>query len=100
MVTWLQRVKVLFTFLPFLSCDDNRYASQDSEDAYRQLQRETLAEDEYADDYRRYRLQGSHDGGWRAADEIDGDGHEEKRQYRWQVSQWAFVKIMDVFWYL
>ena len=77
----------LNSLLPFLSCDDNRYASQDSEDAYRQLQRETLAEDAYADDYRRYRLQGSHDGGWRAADEIDGDGHEEERQYRWQQSQ-------------
>ena len=78
---------LLFTLLPFLSCDDNRYASQDSEDAYRQLQRETLAEDADADDYRRYRLQGSHDGGWSTADEIDGDGHEEKRQYRWQQSQ-------------
>ena len=45
-----------FTFLPsnillpFLPGYYNRYASQDSEDAYRQLQRETLAEDAYADD--------------------------------------------------
>ena len=78
---------LLFTFLPFLSCEDTRYASQDSEDAYRQLQRETLAEDAYADDYRRYRLQGSHDGGWSTADKIDGDGHEEERQYSWQQRQ-------------
>ena len=77
----------LNSLLPFLSCDNNRYASQDSEDAYRQLQRETLAEDAYADDDGCYWLQGSHDGGWRAADEIDGDGHEEERQYRWQQSQ-------------
>lgn len=78
---------LLFTFLPFLSCDDNRYTCQDGEDAEGKLKGETLAENADADDYRRYRLQGSHDGGWRAADEIDGDGHEEKRQYRWQQSQ-------------
>ena len=45
-----------FTLLPFLPCDNNRYASQDGEDAYRQLQRETLAEDADADDDGRYRL--------------------------------------------
>ena len=71
-------------FPVFLPGYDNCYTCKDGEDADGKLKGETLAENADADDDRRYRLQGSHDGGWRAADEIDGNGHEEKRQYRWQ----------------
>ena len=71
-------------FLSFLPCDNQRDTCQDGGDADGKLESETLAEDEYTDDDGGDWFQGSHDGGWRAADEIDGNGHEEKRQYRWQ----------------
>ena len=75
---------LIYPSILFLPGYDYRYTCKDGEDADGKLKCETLAENADADDYCRYRLQGSHDGGWRAADEIDGDGHEEKRQYRWQ----------------
>ena len=74
-------------FLSFLPCDNQRDTCQDGGDADGKLESETLAEDEYTDDDGGDWFQGSHDGGWRTADEIDGDGHEEEGEYRWQQCQ-------------
>ena len=78
----------------FLSGDNDGYTSQDGKDADGKLEGETLAEDADADDDCRYRLQRSHDGSRSTADEIDGNRHEEERQYRWQQRQLGCTEPM------
>ena len=74
-------------FLSFLPCDNQRDTCQDGGNADGKLESEAFAEDEHTDDDGGDWFQGSHDGGWRAADEIDGDGHEEEGEYRRQQCQ-------------